>query len=86
MAAMVQLQQILNKVKESAQFAIMVDETKRLSKKKSRSANIVICSFVHDAVCEAFSGFMPAHDLTAEGLSSLILEILKIIALIIKTT
>ena len=62
-------------VRDSVQFAVMVDESKDC--RKIEQVSLVLRYFNKNAVCEAFLGFFPAHDLTAEGLSQLILDNLR---------
>lgn len=69
------LDEITEEVKEAEYFALLVDETKDLSKKEQLS---FVLRYVYDCeIYEEFIGFRVAEDLTAEGLSDAIQDEMK---------
>jgi len=74
MADMVR-EQILEEVKESVYFSVLVDETKDVSKKEQLS--FVIRFFANKQINECFVDFKPAEGLDAKSLSVVILRTLQ---------
>jgi hypothetical protein len=67
-------EQIIEEVKESIYFSVLVDETKDVSHKEQIS--FVLRYFAHKQVHESFIDFKPADGLNAQSLSALIVRTL----------
>jgi hypothetical protein len=76
-------EQIVEEVKQSEFFSVLVDETKDISKKEQVS--FVLRFFANKQVHECFMDFKPAQGLDAQSLSSLILSTLQTYGLDVKS-
>lgn len=81
MADMVR-QGITSEVKECGEFTVMIDESKDC--RKIEQMSLVLRYFWNGCVYESFLGFLAAHDLSAEGLSNLMLGELGKLGLVYK--
>lgn len=66
---------IMQEVKESAQFSVIVDETKDVN--KSEQISFVVRYYYNGAIHESFLGFQEADRLDAAGLTSKIIDCLE---------
>ncbi|CAI5684850.1 zinc finger MYM-type protein 1-like [Oreochromis niloticus] len=74
LAAMV-AEEIMREVKDSAQFSVIVDETKDVS--KSEQISFIVRYYYNGAIHESFLGFQEADRLDAAGLTSKIIGCLE---------
>ncbi|XP_025761795.1 zinc finger MYM-type protein 1-like [Oreochromis niloticus] len=68
-------EEIMQEVKDSAQFSVIVDETKDVS--KSEQISFIVRYYYNGAIHESFLGFQEADRLDAAGLTSKIIGCLE---------